>query len=236
MPIRTESVLLDLKLKIERKLEENEVICPRCNGTSIHIEGVDLAVISDGVYKLKDFGKHETIVGCNDCYYGIQKVCKHCQGLYGRRKYQCDCDGAKSERRYLQSQKDMEKWNTIPKISYKDALEKYTQLYIENFDCFVQVDCLSEELEWRIEEDEEIDIEHLRVYGTSVTHAEFDAIHILESACDNLHEDAYERASSNVDMNKMQVYLDEIAKLIESDTTTYHPNYNVGILLIKDDF
>jgi hypothetical protein len=235
MATRTESVLLDLKLKIERKLEENEVICPTCNGTSIHIEGVNLAVISDGVYKLKNFGKYEAIVGCNDCYSGIQKVCKHCKGLYGRRKYQCDCDGARNERGFIEGQKEWDKWRATSKISYSEAVEKCEQFYIETWEKYVSVDDLADEIQLQLDDNEDMTIEdviNLRIYTTYVTQGSFDAESILEGVCEELHEDAYDRSSFI--LPKLQEKLDEIAKEIESDTTTYFSD-KIGINLTKED-
>lgn len=235
MTIRNETVLLDLKLKIIRKLEDDQIICPTCNGTSIHIEGVDLAVVTDGVYKLKDFGKHQTIVGCDNCYYGVQKVCKHCQGMYGRRKYQCDCTGARNERGFIEGQKEWDKWNAASKIFYTEALEACEQLYIDSWDKYVVADDLAEEIQWQLDDNEDMtidDIVNLRIYTTYVTQGSFDAESILENVCEELHEEAYDR--SMFILPKLQEKLDEIAKEIESDTTTYFPD-KIGVKLTRAD-
>lgn len=121
---RTENVQVNLQFNVTRELEENEVLCPVCSGTSLHIEGIPLAQTTNGVYELKKFGKYSTIIGCNSCYFGVQKKCRHCSELMGRMSW-CDCNGSRNERNLENTKKKNVYWDSVKKITYEEALEKY---------------------------------------------------------------------------------------------------------------
>ncbi|WP_062408416.1 hypothetical protein [Paenibacillus naphthalenovorans] len=233
--MRTETVKVNLQFNVTRELEDNEVLCPVCSGTSLHIQGIPLAQVTNGIYEIKKFGRYDTIVGCGSCYYGVQKKCEHCDNLLGRSNL-CTCDKSRWEQRNKEEQKEREKWGKINKITYKEALDKYEMIYIDGFEKYCAPDELSEYLQWYLDDNREVTVEDilsLRIYGTYITNAMFDATSILENATEELHEEAYDR-SKHI-LNKLQSYLDEIAKEIQRDTLTYFPDEKVGIQLTSKD-
>ncbi|GAA4878937.1 hypothetical protein GCM10023310_68790 [Paenibacillus vulneris] len=233
--IRTETVNVNLQFNITRELEDNEVLCPTCSGTSLHIEGVPLAQTTNGVYELKKFGKCTTIVGCSSCYFGVQKKCLHCDKLLGRNSY-CTCDKSRYEQRYKQEQKEIESWSRTNKITYDEALQKYEMIFIDRVEKYCSPDELAEYLQWYLDDNEDLtidDILSLRIYGTYTTQASFDAYSILENATEELHEDAFNRAEYVIE--DMQEYLNKVANEIKIDTKTFFPDEKNGIQLTIAD-
>ena len=237
--MKTAGVVLDLQFNFDRELEDDEVLCPTCSGTSLQIKGIDLAVVTEGNYKVGKFGKHESIHGCDSCYFGVQKKCKHCEGLIGRKKYQCECKGAKNERRYKELERNWATWNKTEKILWSEAAKKYEYLYIDSHDKYLTPDDLMEYLEEMIQDDDSEfeldDIDDLRIYGTTECTIAFDATDIISNGCSNLHEEAYERIDEEK-MDELQSFLNNWSESVKNETTTYNADYEVGVIFTKEDY
>lgn len=109
-------------------------------------------------------------------------------------------------------------------------------MYIDDLEKYCSVDELADELQYYLDDNDEANIDDilsLHIYGTNVHFASFDADSILESATEELHEEAYERSSFII--KKLQNALDEIAEEIKGDTTTYFSDDKVGIQLTKEN-
>lgn len=112
-----------LKNGIIKDLQEDERICPVCQGTGL--------AMSDQVYGLsndpeKTVGRFPYrkgyISNCQNCYGGVIKVCQHCGEPIGRKSYQCECDGAKAERLQKSVQTESEKFKESIKLKYDDEI------------------------------------------------------------------------------------------------------------------
>lgn len=98
-------------------------------------------------------------------------------------------------------------------------------LYVADWDEYLTPD----ELEERLEELEENEPKHQYIYGTTSQSLKLFASDIVEHACEELHEEAYDRVAHRLD--ELQKLLDEWAKASEEDTKTYYQDFGVRIVL-----
>jgi len=221
--IRTEYIDVDFNLKLKKDLQEDEVICPHCGGTGLQVDDNPFGLKEENS-KIHFPHKQQTIVNCRYCYNGVQKKCLHCGEILNRQKYQCDCEKSEQERSNKQYEKDLETWNKAKKIFLKQALEDYRMIYIEDYDIYISTDELEDWLTDRINTDK------LWIYGTYSLDLSIDASNILEDACSDLHEDARDNISVQNE-EELQELLDHWCNNNKQGTTTYYPNYEVGVKL-----
>lgn len=200
---------------IIKDLTEHERICPVCNGLGIKIE--------DNVYGIKgddsEAGrrehfpyKHQALSFCQSCFNGVQSLCPYCGKPYKNQAYlHCDCEGQKK----VDEEERIKKWNEkVSKAVSVDEKDVDTMLYCEEFDeYYATVDDFFDDYACNPEEDG--DERPVRLWVTSV-----DAAKVIEDACSDLHEDAYERC----DEGSLQKLLDDWCKK-QTGTTTYYPCY-----------
>lgn len=228
--VRTEYVDFKINAKLKKDLQEHEVVCPDCNGTGLQIH--------DNSYGLGEPDKehfpykNQVIASCMNCYNGVQKKCKHCGKLLGGNSY-CNCEGAKIERDIEHADKNAEKWAKSEKITIEEAINrKIGMIYCEDFDAYIMTDELDEWIEEK-KENLKFDGEEWHMpyfYGTENQSISFDAYNIISSACEDLHEDAYDSISDNR-IKEFQAYLDKLADELEQDTKTYYPDWEIGIIV-----
>jgi len=232
--LRTEHVEISFNLKLQKDLQEHEVICPHCGGSGLQVDDNPFGLREEGIQpaNIKGFPyKKQTIVGCRHCYNGVLNKCIHCGETLDRSKYQCDCKEAKQERNNRQHEKDLETWNKAKKISFNEALEKYEMVYIENYDKYCSTEDLLDyitDIEYDYEKP--IDKKSLWIYGTTTTELSIDASNILEDACSDLYEDAIDNISGD-EVKELQDLLDQWVEKVKDGTTTYYADYKVGIVL-----
>jgi len=228
--LRTEQIDVSFNLKLQKDLQEHEIICSHCGGTGLQVDNNPFGIKEENS-KIHFPHKQQTIRGCNHCYNGVQSKCLHCGEILDRNKYQCGCDGVKNERTQKQYEKDLETWNKAKKISYSQSLNEYIMLYIDNYDKYIMADELEEWIEnEEFDREEDFNKENLRIYGTESMNIKINAYDIIEDACDDLHEDAMDNIGSNEE-EKLQMLLDEWCEENSSGTTTYYADCKVGIVL-----
>ena len=81
-------------------------------------------------------------------------------------------------------------------------------------------------------EEEDLNIPEY-VYGTQTDMIHINADYIVEEACEDLHEDAYE-SIDYTDIKKLQKMLDDWCKE-QTCTVTYYPDYIYAIKVCRDD-
>lgn len=235
--IHTEYLDINVNFKLRKDMQEGEEICKECGGLGLRLVDNRYGLSIDG----KKLGnemfpfKKEAVVWCDNCFTGVSKRCLNCNELIPKSYTKCQKERCKELRGEALWQKKLEGWNKTTKISYNEALERYSMLYIDDWDRYVEPDDLAAEIQYQLDENEDLtlsDIANLRIYTTYTTSAFFDAESIMENACDELHEEASERAWHIIP--KLQEQLDKIAKEIEHDTTTYYPD-DIGVLLTVGD-
>lgn len=134
----------------------------------------------------------------------------------------CDCEGQKK----ADEEERIKKWNEkVSKAVPVDETDVNTMLYCEEFDEYYStVDDFFDDYACNHEEDdngEEDDNERpVRLWVTSVKKIFIDAANVIENACSDLHEDAYEQC--NID--GLQTLLDGWCEA-QVGATTYYPCY-----------
>jgi len=227
MPIRTEYIDIDFNLKLQKDLQEHEIICSHCGGTGLQVDDNPFGIKGENS-KVHFPYKQQTIVGCRHCYNGVQSKCLHCGKILIRGTSRCDCEEAKKERIQEQCDKDLEIWNKAKKISFEEASEKYEMFYIHEYDKYINVEDFEDWLyDSGYEEDE---VKSLKVYGTQAIDLSMDASNIIEDACSNLHEDSMDNISDK-DQKELQKLLDNWCENNKAGTTTYYADFTVGINL-----
>jgi len=225
MPIRTEQIDVSFNLKLQKDLQEHEVICSHCGGTGLQIDNNPFGIKEENS-KVHFPYKQQTIIGCRHCYNGVQSKCLHCNKILDRGTSQCNCEKYIQERTQERHSKDLGTWNKAKKISFEQASEKYTMFYISEHDKYINVEDFEDWIHDKGYEEDEV--ASLRVYGTSVIDLSIDASDVIENACSDLHEDARDNILVQ-DEEKLQVLLDKWCEENNAGTTTYYADFNVGI-------
>lgn len=203
-----------------KDLTEHERICPVCNGLGMRIE--------DNVYGIKgdtsEVGrkyhfpyKHQSLSFCQSCFNGVQQLCPYCGQPYKNQTYlHCDCEGQKK----IDEEERIKKWNEkVSKAVPVDEKDVDTMLYCEEFDEYYDtVDDFFDDYACNHEDDD--NERPVRLWVTSVGKIFIDASDVIENACSDLHEDAYEQC----DIGGLQTLLDGWCEA-QTGTTTYYPCY-----------
>ena len=225
--LKTEHIDVSFNLKLQKDLQEHEVICSHCGGTGLQVDDNPFG-LKEEKSKIHFPYKQQTIRGCRHCYNGDQSKCKHCGKILTRGTSRCDCKQSNLERIQEQYNKDLETWNKAKKISFEEASEKYEMFYIHEYDKYINVEDFEDWLyDSGYEEDE---VKSLKVYGTQSLDLSIDASSIIEDACSDLHEDSMDNISDE-DQNELQELLDKWCENNKSGTTTYYADFKVGVVL-----
>jgi hypothetical protein len=143
------------------------------------------------------------------------KICRKCQAhLDG---WRLDCEACQ---RKATAERDHKRYAEAERVSLSD----YDQpmVYLEQADKFIRVDELEEEIdEWDGDEP-------LRVYGVHQRRMSLDADGLIESGCDELHEEAAEEISAD-GRRELQAALD--AWKAEHSPTSYEQDCGVVVVL-----
>ena len=129
----------------------------------------------------------------------------------------CDCEGQKK----ADEEERIKKWNEkTANATAVDEKDVDTMLYCEEFDKYYDtVDDFFDDYSCDYD-DEEVYNKPQRLWVTSVEKIFIDASDVIENACSDLHEDAYEQC--NID--DLQILLDGWCEA-QTGTTTYYPCY-----------
>lgn len=183
--------------------KENEKICDTCGGTG-------------WLYNKK----HGYIQACTVCYSGIIHLCPLCgepkRGLCMNKECRAIRD-AENEEKVL-SKAIKAEYKDVP-LEYKEML--YSESYGYNEGYFTDIDEFIDYCE-----DNDIEVPKY-VWSTTKTELSIDAGNIIENACEELHEDAYQNITNE---NELQEFLDTwCAK--QTGTDTYTVNYKYAITI-----
>lgn len=208
--------------KLIKDLQEDEAICEDCKGTGLRIE--------DNVYGLGEKGKapfpykHQSISFCQHCYNGVVNLCPHCGKILGQRT-QCDCTGYMKAKYEEETIKEKECFEKAKKITYEEYIKQYPNYMI--FD--PNTDEFYSELEDLEDHYASNGLELPKyVYGTNSHSICLDIDNLIENACDDLYEDAYDRIEGYEDL---QAAMYKFSKQNEQNTMTFDPDCSLAILL-----
>lgn len=209
MELTTQELMNQLTDKLIIKLEDNEILCPKCKGLR---------------FVLTQRGKESYIESCNDCYNGKHYVCKHC-GTSNKTDY-CNCDGTKKEKEIEEQKKELERFDKAEKINYKE----YGGMFIWN-DRAINKEDLEEELYEIIYNGEELP---RYIYATRKEY-----IDVGVDLCDKISDnclDGYEDMETYLDMKsdkliQAQELIDEWIKEQGDLLYSYIEDYSRAVLL-----
>lgn len=201
-----------------KDLTEHERICPVCNGLGMRIADNVYGIEGDNSEAGRKYlfpYKHQALSFCQSCYNGVQRLCPYCGQPYKNQAYlHCDCEGQKKVDEEERIKKRNEKVSKAVSVDEKDV---DTMLYCEEFDEYYDtVDDFFDDYACNHAEDD--DKRPVRLWITSVGEISIDAANVIEEACGDLHEDAYDQC----DEGSLQKLLDDWCKE-QTGTTTYYP-------------
>lgn len=209
---------------LEKDLMENERICPYCHGTGMRIENNIYGIKGDKSELAKRYRfpyKHQALSFCQSCFNGVQSSCPYCGRPYKNQAYtHCDCEGQKK----ADEEEKIKRWNEkVTKAVAIDEKDVSTKLYCEELDKYYSdIEEFFDDYYCHEEyEDEETYTRPKVLWVTSEEKIHIDADDIVENACEDLWEDAYDQC----DIASLQVLLDKWCKE-QIGTTTYYPRFD----------
>jgi hypothetical protein len=212
-----------LKNGLKKDLQEHQILCTTCKGTGLAITN-NVYGLSDDPDKSKHFPYvNQYIVSCQHCYSGVINLCEYCDAELPRFTTKCDCEKATSVLRSLQLVKEKEHWDKAIKIEHDSEIAfgmemYYSEVYPSNDGYFFEW----EEFIDRWNDEHEFDEEKPQyVWGTKSINLTLDADSILENACEDLHDEAWNRIE---DKKELQEFLSMWSKKQKGTTTYYSDN------------
>lgn len=207
---------------LQQDILEGQQLCKTCGGVGLVIREYPFYV---GGERLKDMIElHRRWVGpCPDCYAGVQHVCKHCGKGY-RQELQHNCDGARAERDAEHDRKIREKAEKATKFTVEEAIAAGVPfLFSEGLDRYLSWDELGD-----LEPEEQCQLGI--VWACEQTQIGLNAHDILETACDDLHEDAVEYIPDAA-KKELQDFLSAWVDKYGRHTITYYPDYTRVVVI-----
>lgn len=235
--LREVKIDINLKHTLVKHLNDLEEICETCGGTG--------ASVAPGVFGIQGYDhpsgalfpfRREHIMACKDCYDGVRTRCYYCNDYIKKGRLICDCAEATAVRDMKEAKRERERFEKSEKVSYKEAIEKFEMLYIEDYEKFIKP---KELIEWIADKnleliedgEDELDLSCMSIYGTSIYEVSIDARDIISAATDEMHEDAEDRMMKHA--KELQKKIDEfLTDEIKSETKTYFIDYKFGVTLV----
>ena len=215
---------------LHKDLHGNEEICGFCHGTGLVISDNPYGLSNDPNRKLGMFPyKHQSLTFCPHCYNGIVHRCKLCGQILPRGFLKCTCEKQKEIDRIERERKAAEAFEKAP-IAPQEVAEKcgcfFSDIFPQNegyfsdwYDFF--------EAWYNNHEPDEARPEY--VWITDSVDMHIDAYSIVESATEDLYEDASSDIS-NEKIRPLQKYLDEWCESCGVGRTYYESHkYKVRI-------
>lgn len=220
------SILQDkLPSKLEKDLQENERICPVCNGLGVVLEDNVYGVVGDTSELGKKFRfpyRRQAFTFCPNCYNGVQKLCPYCGKPYKDISHlHCDCEGQKKADEKARA----EKWEKLlSKAKEVQENEIDTMLYCVEVAGYF--DSISDFKDYWYDFISDIGGRPQRLWVTKKEEISIDADSLIEDVCSELHEDA----KDNCDIDGLQKLLDSWCKE-QTGATTYYPSYEKYVVI-----
>lgn len=210
---------------IIKDLQENEVICEDCGGVGLRIVDYRYGIQGEDTSKGHFPYNKQTIGMCQSCYNGVREKCRFCGKLLPRGYMKCDCKDYEQYDEDKYKRAEQERFDKAKKISYEEYAKQFPDymIYCEDNEKYYSE---LEDLEYDCEDDELAMPKY--VYGTYRISIGLDIDNILESACDELFEDAVDSLDGIDELNSA---IDKFTKLNANNTATYYPDYKLVILL-----
>lgn len=222
------SKLVDANL--HKDLHDDEEICVFCHGTGLVIRDNPYGLSNDPNRTTEMFPyKHQAISFCPNCYNGIVHKCKLCGQILPRGTSKCNCEKQREIDRLERERKAAEALENAP-IAPQEVAEScacfYSDCYPHNEGYFLDWESFFDAWECYHEPDDD---RPEYVWITESVDMHIDAYSIVESATEDLYEDA---ASDIPDekIKQLQKYLNDWCKSCGVGKTYYESHkYKVRI-------
>lgn len=226
---------------LEKDLCDNEDICPVCNGLGVVLDNNVYGIkgdTSEAAKKSMFPYNHQAIKCCSNCYNGVIHLCQYC-GKQIQRGYidKCDCEQYKAKEEEEKRMKYQEQISKAEEVNIKDIdsemwfYDEQTDDYFYDVDSFV--DAYKDSDEYESDEEMMNNLPEV-LWLTDPVDITMDADSIIESSCEELHENASENISGK-DRKELQDILDEWCKK-QTGTRTVYPNYKKYVRVRKEWF
>lgn len=155
----------------------------------------------------------------------MPKKCDDCGCEIPHNSYYSVCDSCRAKREATRKKEkfDKAKHYTLDTVPESSCEYMYSEIYRYNEGYFSDI----EELEDYCKENDIAMPKY--VWGTTVSRISMDACSIIESSCEELHEEAGEQIDDR-DCKELQNMLDKWCEK-QRGTDTYYVDYNVAILI-----
>jgi len=217
-----------INASLVKDLHENEEICQVCHGTGMVIQNNIYGLTEDPDKSVMFPYKHQALSFCQHCYNGVVNRCKLCGEILprGMLKHNCEAQRKADREKIRKEQAEREEkapWATPEMIESCGMF--YSDYFSENEGYFLDWDEFFED--W--EECHDADDPKPEIAWTTVSYEmRIDAVNILESATEDMYEDAmFDIPDSKI--KELQTYLDEFAKTCGVGRTYYKGDYKVKI-------
>lgn len=215
-----EPITKEVAFTLRKSLLNNETICPTCKGMGF--------LIADNPFGLKDdsgaihWYKNQSIQPCYTCFNGNVKLCKYCGNIIPKGRLTCTC--AKQRKADMEEEIRIEKKRMAEaKIAPAEQFDMYySEYYSSNNGYFGCFEDFFDEWEEKIYDGDVTDDDRPEyVYGTIAYGLEIDAYSIVESACEDLYEDAFFDTDDKT-IQELQEYIDKWCSRCGIGTTYYY--------------
>lgn len=227
---------------LEKDLLYNEKICPICCGLGYVIDNNRYGIKGDvsDTAKISMFPyNHQSIKFCPNCFNGVIKVCEYCGKQIQRSSIDsCNCDQYKAKQELKKRIKYRAKINKATEIKLKEVNNADTYFYDDKTDDYFAtivdfVDAYKYMEDFESDEDMMNNLPEVLWFCNSKD-IYIDANSIVEQACEDLHEDAFENIFET-DLKELQNILNEWCKK-QTGTRTLFPDYSRYVKVDKNWF
>lgn len=226
---------------LEKDLQDNEEICSVCHGLGVVLDNNVYGIkgdTSEAAKKSMFPYNHQAIKFCPNCFNGVIRLCQYCgkQIRKGSIDY-CNCEQYKAKEEEEKRIKYQEKISRAEEIDIKNIdsdmwlYDEQADDYFSDIDSFV--DAYKDFYEYESDEEMMNNLPEV-LWLTDPVDISMDVNTIIESACEELHEDAYDNISSE-DKKELQNILDEWCEK-QTGTRTIYPNYKKYVRVRKEWF
>ena len=226
---------------LEKDLQDNEEICPECHGLGVVVDNNIYGIqgdTSEAAKKSMFPYNHQAIKFCPNCYNGVIRLCQYCGKQIRKSSINyCDCEQYKAKEEEKERLKYQEKISKAEEVDIKDIgsdmwfYDEQTDDYFSDIESFV--DAYKDFEEYESDEEMMNSLPEV-LWLTDPVDISMDADSIIENACEELHEDAYENISGE-DRKELQNMLDEWCNK-QTGTRTIYPNYKKYVRVRKEWF
>ncbi len=218
-----------ISANLRKDLHDNEEICPYCFGTGMTIEDNPYG-LSDDPDRSHGFlpYKHQAISFCQHCYNGVVNRCKLCGEILPKGHLKHNCEKQRELDAVEQAKKSAEMLNNAPIATDAELAQPhgfYFEGYPQNDGYFFDWEDFFEY--WF--DDQEHDTERPEFVWLAIGEPfRIDAQDVIDSATEDLYEDASERISDE-SVKDLQTFLDEWCRDSGVGCTYYKSKFKVKI-------